>query len=222
MNRFFPNYDNFKITSPYGQRSGGFHYGIDLVAQTGNGGSAVDFITAHSGGTVWSTGYEANGAGNYVYIQVAPNVLMAYFHLKTISVARSQVIAKGQRIGYMGSTGRSTGAHLHWGIKVGNNWIDPTAYLNVDYGEKLVIDGYWGKLTSMALQTVLGVAPDGIFGVLSIKALQKLLSVTVDGIMGKQTITALQHRMGTVEDGIISKPSMCVKAMQIRLNAGTF
>lgn len=113
---------------------------------------------------------------------------------------------------------------------------------------KLVVDGIWGKQTTLALQKYLGTPQDGIIsgqwvgyrtlnpglssqswewvnstksaGSQCIKALQKLLGVKADGLFGKITCTALQKRLGTVQDGTISKPSQCVKALQTALNNG--
>lgn len=139
-NRFFPNYDEYKITSKYGMRTlkgvKKMHNGIDLVAKHKDGYGAIDYITAHSSGVVHSTGFDSS-AGNYVYIEIAPNVLMAYFHLKdnTTKVKKGDKVAKGDVIGFMGSTGNSTGAHLHFGIKDNGKWVDPTPYLDKDYVE---------------------------------------------------------------------------------------
>lgn len=137
MTRFFPNYDANKITSRFGMRTlNGTtrqHNGIDLVAKTPSGASATDYITAHTGGTVQAVGYD-DGAGYYVNIQVDPSTIMVYYHLKTKSgLKKGSVVKKGQTIGYMGSTGNSTGAHLHWGIKKNGKWIDPEPYLDKDY-----------------------------------------------------------------------------------------
>lgn len=137
MTRFFPNYNANKITSRFGPRTlngkKGQHNGIDLVAKTPGGASATDYITAHTGGTVKSEGYD-DGAGYYVNIQVSPDTIMAYYHLKNRSALRKgSKVEQGQVIGYMGSTGNSTGAHLHWGIKKDGKWIDPEPYLDKDY-----------------------------------------------------------------------------------------
>jgi len=137
MTRFFPNYDANKITSRFGPRTlngkKGQHNGIDLVAKTPSGASATDYITAHTGGTVQAVGYD-DGAGYYVNIQVAPDTIMVYYHLKTKSgLKKGSVVKKGDVLGYMGSTGNSTGAHLHWGIKKDGKWIDPEPYLDKDY-----------------------------------------------------------------------------------------
>lgn len=136
-NRFFPNYDSYIITSRYGMRTlNGVtkkHNGIDLVATKNGTVGQTDYIMAHTGGTVTGVGYDAS-AGNYVNIQVASNAIMVYYHLKNKStLKKGATVKRGDIIGYMGSTGNSTGAHLHWGIKENGAWIDPEPYLNNDY-----------------------------------------------------------------------------------------
>lgn len=112
------------------------------------------------------------------------------------------------------------------------------------------MDGLWGKDTTRALQRTLGTPVDGIVsnqyaayrsknpgllssswswktapeagGSLMVKALQRKLGVTADGYVGPNTIKALQRYLGTTADGCVSNPSLMVKALQKRLNAGTF
>ena len=129
-NRFFPSYEEYRITSRFGMRTlrgvKKMHNGIDLVAKTKSGGSAVDAIMAHTGGTVLAAGY-SESAGNYIKIRTAPDVVMVYYHLRDKTGFRAgDPVKKGTVIGYMGSTGNSTGAHLHWGIQVNGAWIDPS------------------------------------------------------------------------------------------------
>jgi len=220
MSRFFPNYKENKITSPYGMRTingvKSMHYGIDLVAKATDGTSRVDYITAHTAGVVSRVGYEPNGAGNYVYINVESGVEMAYFHFAKVNVKKGQRVKAGEVIGYMGSTGRSTGAHLHWGIKVNNNWIDPTDYLDKEWasvkpspkGEvkvtitlNMLQKGSKGEQvkTLQRLLIMLGYScgsagVDGDFGngtLNAVIAYQKANKLSADGIVGKDTWTAL-------------------------------
>lgn len=135
--RFFPNYNKNKITSPYGMRTMNgvtrMHQGIDLVAAEESGRSAVDQITAHTGGTVEAVGYSAS-AGYYINLRVDADTLMVYYHLRELpSLKRGSAVNTGDVIGYMGSTGNSTGAHLHFGIQHCGTWIDPEPYLDKDY-----------------------------------------------------------------------------------------
>lgn len=219
-NRFFPNYPTYKITSPYGMRTlngtTAMHNGIDMVARASNGASCVDFIKAHTGGTVSRIGYEKDGAGNYVYINIGNGVEMAYFHLQdnSIKVKKGERVRLGQIIGTMGSTGRSTGAHLHWGIKDNGKWVDPTPYLDKDYAivhpkevAKVTVElemlqkGSKGEQvkTLQRLLVMLGYSVgnagvDGDFGngtLNAVKAYQKANKLGVDGIVGKNTWNAL-------------------------------
>jgi hypothetical protein len=161
-NRFFPNYETYKITSPFGMRTlngkTAQHNGIDMVARASDGGSRTDYITAHSGGVVDGVGFDKS-AGNFVRIKVAEGVYMSYFHMRDKSTLKlGQTVKQGDVIGYMGSTGDSIGAHLHFGIKVNGQWINPQPYLDKDYVlttptanktvdelAKEVIKGLWGN-----------------------------------------------------------------------------
>lgn len=132
-NRFFPNYPLYLITSPFGPRGNGYHYGIDLVAMRENGTTAIDKIMAHTGGTVEECGYN-NSAGYYVRIRVSEDTVMSYCHFRDrLDWKKGDVIETGTVLGTMGSTGNSTGAHLHWAIKRNSRWIDPKPYLDTDY-----------------------------------------------------------------------------------------
>lgn len=108
----------------------------------------------------------------------------------------------------------------------------------------LSVDGKWGKSTTRALQKALGTPVDGIIskqprnsvsqslygntvrfgrgGSNVIVALQRKIGADVDGKLGPATIRALQKHLGTVQDGVLSRPSLVVKELQRRLNAGTF
>jgi len=115
---------------------------------------------------------------------------------------------------------------------------------------RLIIDGKWGKDTTRSLQRALGTPIDGILsrqkrnvvtealygntvsyghdgGSIVVRALQqhlkdKMINLSVDGLLGPATIRALQTYLGTVVDGRLSRPSLVVKELQRRLNAGTF
>ena len=218
MSRFFPNYKDNKITSPYGMRTlngaTSMHNGIDLVAKATNGASCIDYIAAHTGGTVSAVGYEANGAGNYVYIDIGNNVQMAYFHMKdgSIRVKKGEKVRMRQIIGTMGSTGRSTGAHLHWGIKVNGKWIDPTPYLDTEYP---IVNANTNKGSATIVNVELEMLKKGSKGP-QVKTLQRLLNALgfnvgtagIDGDFGNATHNAVkkfQQYNGIGVDGIVGK-----------------
>lgn len=209
-NRFFPNYDSYKITSRFGMRKHPvdgvqkMHNGIDLVAKSKNGSTGTDYISAHSGGTVSGVGYNSS-AGNYVRIKTAKNVVMYYHHLKNMSTLKEgQSVKRGDVIGYMGSTGKSTGAHLHFGIKVNDQWVDPEPYLDKDYDEEV-----------NTVDISVAVLKRGAKGA-TVKALQALLigyghscgTSGADGSFGAKTEEAVldfQGKHGLKKDGSVGR-----------------
>jgi murein DD-endopeptidase MepM/ murein hydrolase activator NlpD len=117
------------ITSPFGWRSnpfGGspeFHQGLDIAAPTGT------TVTAAAGGTVimaqWYGGY-----GNYILIDHGGGYSTGYGHLSAIYVAQGQSVTRGQAIGAVGSTGQSTGPHLHFEVRINGKPVDPAPRLH--------------------------------------------------------------------------------------------
>ena len=204
--RFFPNYDKNKITSRFGMRTLNgttrMHNGIDLVAETAKGGSATDKIKAHTGGTVDSVGYSSS-AGYYINIKTDANTLMVYYHLKELpALEKGTTVQTGQIIGHMGSTGNSTGAHLHFGIKHNGAWVDPEPYLDKDFTAAPKTD------ITIGLRTLRQGATGG-----DVRALQILLAgygelLGADGIFGPITESAVgdfQSRNGLDPDGIVGR-----------------
>jgi murein DD-endopeptidase MepM/ murein hydrolase activator NlpD len=110
------------ITSPFGMRWGTLHPGIDLGAPYGSA------IHAAGSGTVvwcgWMSGY-----GNLVMIDHHNGLATAYGHQSRIAVTCNEQVSQGQVIGYVGSTGYSTGPHLHFEVRVNGNPVDPLGYL---------------------------------------------------------------------------------------------
>jgi murein DD-endopeptidase MepM/ murein hydrolase activator NlpD len=110
------------ITSPFGPRWGRMHEGIDLGAGYGTP------IAAAAAGTVIYAGWEG-GYGNLVVIDHGGGLATAYGHQSRIAVSVGQQVAQGQTIGYVGSTGHSTGPHLHFEVRVNGQPVDPLGYL---------------------------------------------------------------------------------------------
>lgn len=110
------------ITSPYGWRSSGFHHGLDIAGDLG------DSVQAAAGGVVSSTGY-ISLYGNTVIIDHFDGKQTLYAHLSQIKVKPGDRVARGAIIATVGSTGRSTGPHLHFEIRQGDIREDPLAYL---------------------------------------------------------------------------------------------
>ena len=114
----WPTLSPFIITSRFEYRWGTFHRGID-ISGTGYGSP----IFAIAAGEVYKTGYGSN-EGNYIIIKHSDKLYSQYMHLSKIGVKVGQQVAREERIGAMGSTGFSTGVHLHLGI-----WLDAPPYM---------------------------------------------------------------------------------------------
>ncbi|MEU3201672.1 LysM peptidoglycan-binding domain-containing M23 family metallopeptidase [Streptomyces sp. NPDC006996] len=105
--------------------SSGYHTGVDFSVPTGTSLKAV------GSGTVVSAGW-AGAYGNQVVIQLADGHYAQYAHLSSLSVSAGQSVTGGQQVGLSGSTGNSTGPHLHFEIRTSPNYgsdVDPVSYL---------------------------------------------------------------------------------------------
>ena len=123
------NYTYF--SSPFGWRihpihgDYRFHYGVDLSAPQGTP------IYASRGGQVTTAAYEAGGAGYWVSINHLDGYATRYLHMTHFIVSPGQYVAAGQIIGYCGSTGGSTGPHLHFGVYYNGSAVNPANYINI-------------------------------------------------------------------------------------------
>lgn len=140
------------VTSPFGYRTSPstgkrtMHKGVDLTRYAGY--SATATITAFEDGVVRYVfdkvpgvdhDSDENSAGNYVVITHADGYVTKYFHLKhkSITVKKGDVVKRGDVIGYMGNTGNSYGAHLHFQLELNGTPIDGLPYL---LGEDFIVE----------------------------------------------------------------------------------
>jgi YD repeat-containing protein len=113
-----------KLTSKFGRRWGRMHKGIDIAGPTGTP------IHAAADGIVIQSGWNSGGYGNLVEIRHADGTTTRYGHNSRLSVAVGQTIRQGQQVAEMGSTGHSTGSHLHFEIRPGGaDAVNPIAHL---------------------------------------------------------------------------------------------
>ena len=111
------------ITSRYGPRWGSTHTGLDIAAPTGT------TIAAAAGGTVIYSGNNGGGLGNFIKIDHGNGVVTVYAHCSKLYVTAGQTVAQGEAIAAVGSTGNSTGPHLHLEIRVNGVAHNPQLYL---------------------------------------------------------------------------------------------
>ena len=114
------------ISSGYGYRSfdNAFHYAIDISAPAGTP------IVAAQSGTVIYAKWVTTGGGNKIVIDHGSGLVTNYNHLSSFAVSSGQTVRKGQVIGYVGSTGFSTGNHLDFRILYNGTYCNPTDYVN--------------------------------------------------------------------------------------------
>lgn len=119
--------------------SSGFGYRIDPVYKTVKFHPGLDFsapqgtpIYATAEGTVQTSGNLGNGYGNHVVIQHGYSYSTLYGHMSRIKAKRGQRVKRGEVIGYVGSTGKSTGSHLHYEVFKGRKRLDPIYFFYND------------------------------------------------------------------------------------------
>lgn len=120
-----------RVTANYGTRRylngkyNGYHSGVDFASPFGYP------IKAPHNATVTLAKYfsKYNANGNLVFLDHGAGVTSVYIHLSKIAVKEGQKVNKGQTIGYIGSTGRSTGPHLHWGLYLNGQNTDGLAWV---------------------------------------------------------------------------------------------
>ena len=112
-----------KITSPFGSRTSPtqgastYHQGIDIAA------------LAAKAGTVVTASY-SSVSGNYIMINHGGGVFTVYMHASSLAVSKGQQVSAGTTIAYVGSTGVSTGSHLHFGVSVNGSYVNPLNYVS--------------------------------------------------------------------------------------------
>lgn len=116
----------YYISSYVGPRWGRTHNGLDIA-----GGSIYGKpIVAARAGTVIDAGWNSGGYGNYVMINHGDGFITIYGHMSSVAASNGQSVSAGQVIGYVGNTGRSTGPHLHFEVRLNGSVEDPLDYVS--------------------------------------------------------------------------------------------
>jgi len=122
------------VTSSFGERSdpfngeGAFHAGLDISAPKGT-------VVRATGDGLVDSAAQVNGYGREVIIDHGHGVHTVYGHLSGMIVLSGQHVVRGQIIGYVGQTGRSTGPHLHYEVRINNVPVNPHKYLRTTFSE---------------------------------------------------------------------------------------
>lgn len=114
------------ITSGYGARWGTFHSGIDI---SGGNCYGADIVASDAGTVTWA-GYDDSGYGNYVIIDHGNGYATLYGHCSEVYVSTGQTVAQGETVAAIGSTGYSTGPHLHFEVRSGSERLDPSNFVS--------------------------------------------------------------------------------------------
>lgn len=122
----------YRINSPFGPRrmpgqALRNHQGVDIAAPQGTG------VYVAAEGSVLRTGYDAAGYGRFIEVRHPNGMTTLYGHLSRSDVASGDRVAAGQRIGLVGSTGRSTGPHLHFEVRRGERQVNPVKVVGREF-----------------------------------------------------------------------------------------
>jgi len=121
-----------RVTTDFGtkrtvnKQTKGWHKGVDLASNTG-----VPIKTPAGGKVLMAE--ELIGSGNSVVVDHGLGIVSVYFHMSSIKAKPGQVVRPGDTLGLVGSTGFSTGPHLHWGVYVFGTSVDPFIFMKSDY-----------------------------------------------------------------------------------------
>ena len=124
-----------RVTSSFGERQdpingeGAFHSGIDIAAAYGSP------VRASADGEVAEANMNGGGYGREIVLDHGHDLQTVYGHLSAIAVVPGQRVMRGQVIGYEGQSGRATGPHLHYEVRVHHVPVNPYKYLRVTYAQ---------------------------------------------------------------------------------------
>jgi tape measure domain-containing protein len=119
----------YTVSSGYGPRADvGFHDGLDFAAPTGTR------VLAAAAGRALAAGWGAGGAGNMVKLAHGGGLETLYYHLSRVAIRAGRQVRAGELIGNVGSTGNSTGPHLHFTVRQGGAHVNPASFLSGKLG----------------------------------------------------------------------------------------
>jgi murein DD-endopeptidase MepM/ murein hydrolase activator NlpD len=225
---------NRRITSPFGYRihpiskRRALHRGVDVAGRFP--------VTAAEEGIVAHIGWNPTGGGHVVIIKHGAKLYTVYYHGRTRTpLNKNQRVQPGDFIYESGSTGASTGDHLHFEVRTSRFWgtqVDPEPFLHggvenaINTQTGLKVNGRLDAPTRRRWQEVLkqqghaiGLI-DGVIGPRTTRAIQTVVGVTVTGSMNPETRRGVQRHLGVRQDGVWGP--ITISALQRRLNEGKF
>jgi hypothetical protein len=132
-----------EMTGKFGENRGShMHGGVDFKGKLG------DPVLATASGTISNVSYEAGGYGNFVEVDHGEGYKTRYAHLSKSSIKIGDNVEKGQKLGEIGSTGRSTGPHLHYEVLKDNKKVDPSTFAQTNNIKKAELEPMGYKMTS--------------------------------------------------------------------------
>ena len=111
------------VSSPFGEREEGYHWGLDIAVPLDTP------VRAAASGTVVEAGWKNEGYGYAVLIDHGAGRVTLYGHCDEVLCDAGQWVEQGETVALSGSTGRSTGPHVHFELRQGEDWLDPLDYL---------------------------------------------------------------------------------------------
>ena len=111
------------VSSPFGEREEGYHWGVDIAVPLDTP------VRAAASGTVVEAGWKNEGYGYAVLIDHGAGRVTLYGHCDEVLCDAGQWVEQGETVALSGSTGRSTGPHVHFELRQGEDWLDPLDYL---------------------------------------------------------------------------------------------
>jgi murein DD-endopeptidase MepM/ murein hydrolase activator NlpD len=141
-----------EFTSAYGMRTDPFRRGASMHAGIDLAGPVGTPIYATADGIVQRSGWNNGGYGNLIEIDHGRGITTRYAHLSGMTVRQGEQVSRGQMIGRMGSTGRSTGSHLHYEVRIDNRPVNPIPFMrSTDYLVAMKRAGNAPAMDSVAL-----------------------------------------------------------------------
>ncbi len=183
-----------RVTSSYGNRVHPFkktrylHRGIDVDSNIGTP------VVATANGVVTSLQNTPGGFGRLIKISHGMGFITYYGHLKTMEVKVNQIVSKGELIGYSGNSGRSTGPHLHYGIRFGERSLDPANFIlwtlnNFDQQLEKMKEIPWESLMA-SMQKLMAITPQPLSPRIATSMENSILTAACTSTVGCQATSS--------------------------------